>query len=138
VLAEDAETDIITADDELRSLPSGPPAPWLRIVYDSRDDTELEGSILIGTGPDVYTKKVGGLLILIAVLAMASYLTGCGGAGSGSSSQPSEEQQKSRTAGSTEPEDEETSGQASGGRLGHPALGEADAPVVLTEYSDYQ
>jgi hypothetical protein len=138
VLAEDAETVIITADDKLPSLPSGPPAPWLRIVYNSRDDTELEGSTLIGTGPDVCTKKVGGLLILIAVLAMAAYLTGCGGAESGSSSQPSDEQQESRTAGATEPEGEESSGQASGGRLGHPALGEADAPVVLTEYADYQ
>jgi len=137
VLAEDAETGIISVDDKLQLLPSGPPAPWLNIVYNSRDDTELEGSTLIGTGPDVYTKKVGRLLILIAVLAMASYLTGCGGAGSGGSSQPSEEQ-ASRTAGSTEPEDEESSGHASGGRLGHPALGEADAPVVLTEYSDYQ
>jgi hypothetical protein len=138
VLAEDAETVIITADDKLQSLPSGPSAPWLRIVYNCRDDTELEGSTLIGTGQDVFTKKVGRLLILIALLAMASYLTGCGGAGSRGTSQPSEEQQESRTAGSTEPEDEESSGQASGGRLGPPALGDADAPVVLTEYADYQ
>jgi hypothetical protein len=117
---------------------SGQPARWLRIVYNCRCDTEPEGSTLIGTGPDVYKKKVGGLLILIALLAAVSYLTGCGGTGSGGSSQPSEEQQESRTAGSTEPEDEESSGQASGGRLGPPALGDADAPVVLTEYSDYQ
>ena len=117
---------------------SGPPARWLRIVYNFRDDTELEGSTLIGTGPYVYTKKVGVLLILIALLATVSYLAGCAGAGSRGSSQPLEEQQASRTAGSTEPEDEESSGQASGGRLGHPALGDADAPVVLTEYSDYQ
>jgi hypothetical protein len=48
---------------------SGPPARWLRIVYNFRDDTELEGSTLIGTGPDVYTKKVGVLFILIALLA---------------------------------------------------------------------
>jgi hypothetical protein len=112
--------------------------PWLRIVYNCRDDTEPEGSTLIGTGQDVYKKEVGRLLILIALLATVSYLTGCGGAGSGSSSQLSEEQQASRSARATEPEDEESSGEASGGRLGHPALGEADAPVVLTEYSDYQ
>jgi hypothetical protein len=93
---------------------SGPHARWIRIIYEFRDDTELEGSTLIGTGPDVYTKKVGVLLILIALLATVSYLAGC--------------------AGTTEPEDEESSG----GRLGHPALGDADAPVVLTEYSDYQ
>jgi hypothetical protein len=132
-LVEDAQTIL------KRSLLSGPPAPWLRIVYNCRDDTELEGSTLIGTGPDVYKKQVGGLLILIALLATVSYLTGCGGAGSGSSSQPSEEQE-SRGAGSTEQKSGGvgSSGQASAGRLGHPALGEADAPVVLTEYSDYQ
>jgi hypothetical protein len=103
-----------------------------------RDDAELEGSTLIGTGPDVYMKKVGVLFILIALLATVSYLAGCASTGSRDSSQSSEGQQASRTAGPTEPEDEESSGQASGGRLGHPALGEADAPVVLTEYSDYQ
>jgi uncharacterized membrane protein YczE len=54
---------------------------WLCIVYNCRDDPELEGSTLIGTGPDVYTKKVGDLLVLIALLATVSYLTGCGGAG---------------------------------------------------------
>jgi hypothetical protein len=83
-------------------------------------------------------KKGGVLLVLIALLATVSYLTGCASAGSGDSTQPSEEQQASRSAGSTEPEDEESSGQASGGRLGHPALGSPDAPVVLTKYSDYQ
>ena len=98
----------------------------------------MEGTTLIGTSPDPYTKKVGGLLILITLLATISYLTGCAGTGSRGTSQPSEEQQASRTAGSTEPEDEESSGQVSGGRLGHPMLGDADAPVVLTEYSDYQ
>jgi hypothetical protein len=119
---------------------SGPPARLLRIVYNFRDDTELEGSTLIGTGPDVNTKKVGVLLILIALLATVSYLAGCGGAGSGDSSQALEEQQASRSASPSEQKTEGTgsSGQASGGRLGHPALGDADAPVVLTEYADYQ
>jgi hypothetical protein len=78
------------------------------------------------------------LALLILAALVATNLAGCAGTGSEDSSQPSEEQQASRTAGSTEPEDEESSGQASGGRLGHPALGDADAPVVLTEYSDYQ
>ena len=119
----------------MRTLPSGPPAPWLRIVYNCRDNTEPEGSTLIGTGPDVYAKKkVGRLLILIALLATVSYLTGCGATGSRDNSQSSEVQEASRTGGSTELEDEESSG----GRLGHPALGDVDAPVVLTEYSDYQ
>ena len=115
-------------------LLSGTPARSLRIVYTFRDDTELEGSTLIGTGPDVYAKKVGVLLILIALFATISYLAGCAGTGSRDSSQSSEGQQASRTAGPTEPEDEESSG----GRLRAPALGDADAPVVLTEYSDYQ
>ena len=29
-------------------------------------------------------------------------------------------------------------GQPSKAKLGHPALGSADAPVVMTEFSDYQ
>jgi protein-disulfide isomerase len=107
------------------------------MVYNWQDDTRLEGRTLIGIGPNA-RKKGGVLLILIALLGTLSPLTGCGGAGSGGSSQPSKEQQASRTADSAEPEDEESSGKASGGRLGHPALGNADAPVVLTEYSDYQ
>jgi hypothetical protein len=109
----------------------------LRMVYNWRDDTRVEGRTLIGTGPNAH-KKGRVLLFLIVHLATVSYLAGCGGAGSGGSSQAPEEQQASRTAGSTEPEVEESSGQASGGRLGHPALGSRDAPVVLTEYADYQ
>ena len=78
------------------------------------------------------------LALLILAALVPTILAGCGGAGSGDSSQAPKEQQASRTAGSTEPEGEVSSGQTSGGRLGHPALGDADAPVVLTEYSDYQ
>jgi hypothetical protein len=80
------------------------------------------------------------LLILIALLVTVSYLIGCAGTGSGGSSQAPEEQQASRSAGSTEQKAEgaESSGKASEDRLGHPALGSRDAPVVLTEYSDYQ
>ena len=74
------------------------------------------------------------LALLILAALIATNLAGCAGTGSGGSSQAPEEQQASRTAGSTEPEDEESSGQ----RLGHPALGDTDAPVILTEYSDYQ
>jgi hypothetical protein len=81
---------------------------------------------------------VSSLLILAAVVA--TILAGCAGAGSGESSQSTEEKQTSRSAGSTEQETEGagSSGQASEDRLGHPALGSRDAPVVLTEYSDYQ
>jgi hypothetical protein len=55
---------------------SGPHARWHRILYAFRDDIELEGSTLIGTGPDVYTKQVGVYFILIALLATVSYLAG--------------------------------------------------------------
>ena len=80
------------------------------------------------------------LLILIALLATVSYLTGCAGTGSGDSLQAPEEQQASRTTGPPEQKSEASgsSGRVSAGRLGHPALGSPDAPVVLTEYSDYQ
>ena len=59
---------------------------------------------------------------------------GCGGAGNGDSSQASgeEERRASRSA------EDSGGGQASKEQLGHPALGSAEAPVVLTEYSDYQ
>ena len=112
---------------------------WLRIVYNWRDDTRLEGRTLIGIGPDV-RKKGGVLHILIALLATVSYLAGCASTGSRDSSQSSEGQQASRTAGSSEQKTEGagSSGQARSERLGHPAIGDADAPVVLTEYADYQ
>jgi len=78
------------------------------------------------------------ILRMLAAL-VATVLVGCG-AGSGGSSQAPEEQRASRSAGSSEQKAEGvgSSGQARIGRLGHPALGEAGAPVVLTEYSDYQ
>jgi len=61
-------------------------------------------------------------------------LVGCGGAGNGGSSQASggEEERASRSA------EDSGDGLASKAKLGHPSLGSAEAPVVLTEYSDYQ
>ena len=78
------------------------------------------------------------LLILAALVAAIS--AGCGGKSSGGSSQPSGKQQASKT---TTPAESKaggvgSSGRTLGGRLGQPALGSPDAPVVLTEYSDYQ
>ena len=95
---------------------------------------------MIGTGPDVYMKGRGMLTLLVLAALLATILAGCGGAGIGGSSQASDEEQASRSAGSSEQETEGagTSRHASSGRLGHPALGSPDAPVVLTEYSDYQ
>jgi protein-disulfide isomerase len=85
-------------------------------------------------------KGRGMVAFLILAALVAPILAGCGGAGSGGSSQASDEEQASRSAGSSEQETEGagTSRDASSGRLGHPALGRPDAPVVLTEYSDYQ
>jgi hypothetical protein len=124
----------------VRSLSSGPPASWLRILYDWRDETRLGVGPLICTGPDVYMKWPGVSTHLIIASLVATILAGCGGAGSGGSSQASEEEQVSRSAGSSEQKSEDagSSGQAPRGRLVHPALGSPDAPVVLTEYSDYQ
>jgi len=77
------------------------------------------------------------LLILAALVA--TVFAGCGSAGNvGSSGQ--EGQRASQPAGSSE---EKTVGgpaeeRATKERLGHPSFGSADAPVVLTEYGDYQ
>jgi hypothetical protein len=86
----------------------------------------------------------GTLTLLVLAALAAAVLVGCG-AGSGGSSQRSAGRQAPETANSSggEPPGQKAegagdSGQASGGRLGHPALGPADAPVVLTEYGDYQ
>jgi predicted small lipoprotein YifL len=119
-------------------LASGPSVSWLRMVYNCRDDTRLGGRALIGIGPDVHTGKTG-ILGLLLLAALVVTLSACG-AGSGGSSPSSEKQQAPETAGSSEQETggAGSPGRASGRRLEHPALGSAEAPVVLTEYSDYQ
>ena len=67
---------------------------------------------------------------LVVALATALVLSGCGAAGGGSS------------AGEDDGGEAESSGVgvAGGGsaRLGVPSLGREDAPVVMTEFSDYQ
>ncbi len=87
-----------------------------------------EGTSLIDTGsrPGGQTGVPGTLLTLLA-LAAALVLAGCAAGGAGSSQSPGQEEQSPQTAGSSE-----------GSKLEHPSLGSADAPVVLTEYSDYQ
>jgi protein-disulfide isomerase len=67
-------------------------------------------------------------LLILAELT-ATILIGCA-AGSGGSSPPSAE----RHASEQKAEDPKPSGE----QLGHPALGSADAPVVMIEFSDYQ
>lgn len=71
------------------------------------------------------------LLWVPLVAAFALLLSGC----AAQSSQPSGEGSQageSQTGGSRSGE------QASRGELGHPALGDAGAPVVMVEYADYQ
>ena len=80
-------------------------------------------------------------ILLILAALVARVLAGCGACSWGDGADSAREQQQaSRTAGSPEQKagGAGSSGQALRGRLGHPALGDADAPVVLTEYSDYQ
>jgi hypothetical protein len=67
---------------------------------------------------------------LVIALVAALVLAGCGGAGGGSSS-----------AGGDGGEAYPSVGEKAGGEpaeLGTPSLGREGAPVVLTEYSDYQ
>lgn len=85
-----------------------------------------------------------GTLVLLALAALATILIGCA-AESGGSSQQSAERQDSETAGlsKAEPPGQKAEGkgsseQGAAKQLGHPALGSADAPVVLIEYGDYQ
>jgi hypothetical protein len=67
---------------------------------------------------------------LVVALATALVLAGCGTAGGGSSA----------GEGGGEEADSSGGGEAGGesARLGVPSLGREDAPVVMTEFSDYQ
>ena len=89
-------------------------------------------------------------MTLLALFVTALVLAGCGGAASGGDS-PQASGEDERASQSDAPEKsaegpgkpERATGGSEGGRtskerLGHPALGAAEAPVVLTEYSDYQ
>ena len=118
-----------------------PHATRLRIVYNY--GTEPGGGKLICANTDAL-KMARVTLVLLVLAALAAMFIGCA-AGSGDSSQPSAERQAPETGNPSkaEPtnqkvEDTDPSGQAATKRPGHPALGSADAPVVLTEYGDYQ
>ncbi len=113
-----------------------------RMVYNCRDRYEhaTGGATLTGkgAGPDDnagYGRQDRGLpvvLVLVLALAAALVLAGCGG-GSGDAGSSGEED-GGRDAG---PSGSENAG-AETAKLGTPSLGRDDAPVVLTEYSDYQ
>ena len=72
---------------------------------------------------------------LVLTLAAALVLVGCG-SGSGGS-QPSGGGNDASEARSSSPSGSESAGGETA-ELGTPSLGREDAPVVLTEYSDYQ
>lgn len=79
------------------------------------------------------------LLLALFVLLVA----GCAQAQSPSSAgkeRPSKQPQKQTSDGSSrQASSEATAGESgAGGKLGHPALGEKGAPVVMVEYADYQ
>jgi protein-disulfide isomerase len=78
--------------------------------------------------------------MLLILAALGAMLFGCGGSGGSAQSSGQEGQRASQSAGSSE---QKTAGgskdeQATKERLGHPSFGSAEAPVVLTEYGDYQ
>lgn len=78
-----------------------------------------------------------GLPIIVIIAAAAVLLSGEGDRApqsSGQGQQPSGGGEQASGGGKTSG-DTKTSGNET---LGHPALGDADAPVVLVEYSDYQ
>ena len=110
------------------------------MVYNCRDGYEYAkgGTPLTrtGAGPgydERHGRRSRGLLsvfTLVLAFAAALVLAGCGGPGSGGSQSSGEPEH----AGSSEAED--AGGETA--QLGTPSLGREDAPVVLTEYSDYQ
>ena len=100
------------------------------MVYNCWYGTKLEGRELIGTSKDVRKTARGAFTLLILATLAAMVLVGCA-AGSGGSSQSSAERQAPKDTDSSERK-------AAAEQLGHPALGSADAPVVMTEFSDYQ
>jgi protein-disulfide isomerase len=69
------------------------------------------------------------VLLILAALT-ATILTGCAAGSGGSSPSSAERQAPEKADGSSQKAAEE--------QLGHPAQGSADAPVVMTEFSDYQ
>ncbi|MGH3145164.1 MAG: hypothetical protein ACRDTR_05120 [Rubrobacter sp.] len=87
------------------------------------------GTPLIGKDPRTGGREEG-LTFLILLALVALVCVGCGSAGS--QQDPGQDRQRPPQSGGSD------GGQASTTKLGHPALGSAGAPVVLTEYSDYQ
>jgi protein-disulfide isomerase len=82
------------------------------------------------------------LLWLPLLAAVALLLSGCAAQSSQPSGQEPRQSAEDQTGGS-QTGGSQTGGsgdgeQASRGELGHPALGDAGAPVVMVEYADFQ
>ncbi|HEV8045034.1 MAG TPA: hypothetical protein VGP38_07640 [Rubrobacter sp.] len=92
------------------------------------------GTPLIGTGTDLggRANELRTLLTLLALVAVMLVFAGCAAGSEGSSQASGQEEQQGAKG------EDSGGGQASKEQLGHPALGSADAPVVMIEYSDYQ
>ena len=86
--------------------------------------------------------RIWAVCIGLTLLATLTVLAGCGaggnGAGSGDSASSGGQEKSAKSSGGEKEQSTEASEHSEGGKLGHPSLGEADAPVVMTEYSDYQ
>ena len=111
------------------------------MVYNcwGRYEPTTGGAPLTGAlaGPDHEAKNrtrhptLRAVFTLAVALAAALVLAGCGAGGGGPSSAGADGGEKADPSGG---------GRAGGetAELGTPSLGREDAPVVLTEYSDYQ
>jgi len=107
------------------------------MVYNCRGryESSIGGAPLTGAGAglddDARNRMRNGGLRVVFTLVVALVLAGCGGAGGGSPSSGGNGGGEADPAGG---------GQAGGesAELGTPSLGREDAPVVMTEYSDYQ
>ena len=99
------------------------------------DNNHVRGRRTRGVGP------AQALFLLASLLTLAALLSGCADAGSPSSQRsgtPEGGRSGEQTRGTPARDGGGEQTPKAGGGLGTPALGAADAPVVLTEYSDYQ